>query len=646
MGKNLKYGEFSFSTPNPRPSIKGYAFGGTVAKAPAKPSVAAKPTTVGATQLPSYVKNLESTPVQRKMTPVTQPVRPPVRQPVRQPVVSKPQPTAKPVMMRAKGGEASRDDMSQDKAMIKKAFRQHDAQEHRGGSGTELKLRKGGEARKKIDVKLVGMKLEPEAVVKKELSILKKGKAPAKIIKHEEREALMPEMGARAYKMGGKVSKYAEGGSSDSDRMPAENTFRENNGKYTHNNIEVSKEEFARRREKLASEMQAMRGPDRSKMSSKDRARAAFNDLDTEKGYARGGGAMSDAEMMSKDNARMKSAKPQQQRGRGAMTEREMQMMRQQREEQMDRAQNRGYEQHYSDMERENRADRQAVTDALMYVPRKIGEGARSAYDSVMGKKAGGKVNGYAFGGTPTNAPMGGAPQTQSNLQGAAGIPQYAQQAAQSGMPNQQQKPSPLSQNTSDFLGFQAYAQPNQQQQLSTLSQMSRSGQPPSNVQNTNVPPQWYQDQMAKEANTPRGMQRAMQQAKTDQFNPNAPTPPAWYQDMVAKQGGNQQGVRGAIARAQQAQPRSNPMTMGSFGNASNRNPSIKQGVGAAMDRAKDARANAAAQQAQEQAQARAQLEAAQARAAAQRSNSSGLGFNKGGSAKKGVPTYNRNPKC
>lgn len=45
----------------------------------------------------------------------------------------------------AKGGEtmATKDKM-QDKAMIKKAFRQHDMQEHKGGKGTELKLKHGG----------------------------------------------------------------------------------------------------------------------------------------------------------------------------------------------------------------------------------------------------------------------------------------------------------------------------------------------------------------------------------------------------------------------------------------------------------------------------------------------------------------------
>ncbi|CAB4154657.1 hypothetical protein UFOVP654_20 [uncultured Caudovirales phage] len=35
-------------------------------------------------------------------------------------------------------------DMAQDKAMIKKAFKQHDMQEHKGSKGTTLKLKKGG----------------------------------------------------------------------------------------------------------------------------------------------------------------------------------------------------------------------------------------------------------------------------------------------------------------------------------------------------------------------------------------------------------------------------------------------------------------------------------------------------------------------
>jgi hypothetical protein len=49
-------------------------------------------------------------------------------------------PAMNPTMMK-KGGKA--DDMGQDKAMIKKAFKQHDAQEHKVGS-TKLKLKHGG----------------------------------------------------------------------------------------------------------------------------------------------------------------------------------------------------------------------------------------------------------------------------------------------------------------------------------------------------------------------------------------------------------------------------------------------------------------------------------------------------------------------
>jgi len=41
-----------------------------------------------------------------------------------------------------KGGSA---DKSQDKAMVKKAFKQHDMQEHKGGKGTKLSLKKGGQ---------------------------------------------------------------------------------------------------------------------------------------------------------------------------------------------------------------------------------------------------------------------------------------------------------------------------------------------------------------------------------------------------------------------------------------------------------------------------------------------------------------------
>jgi hypothetical protein len=40
--------------------------------------------------------------------------------------------------------ESGKADIAQDKALIKKAFKQHDKQEHKGGKGTKLTLKKGG----------------------------------------------------------------------------------------------------------------------------------------------------------------------------------------------------------------------------------------------------------------------------------------------------------------------------------------------------------------------------------------------------------------------------------------------------------------------------------------------------------------------
>ena len=40
--------------------------------------------------------------------------------------------------------ESMKADKKQDVSLIKKAFKQHDAQEHKGGKGTALKLKKGG----------------------------------------------------------------------------------------------------------------------------------------------------------------------------------------------------------------------------------------------------------------------------------------------------------------------------------------------------------------------------------------------------------------------------------------------------------------------------------------------------------------------
>lgn len=49
------------------------------------------------------------------------------------------------------GGIMKHDDVAQDKAMIKKAMKQHDEQQHKGSKGTTLKLSSGGSFRKAAD---------------------------------------------------------------------------------------------------------------------------------------------------------------------------------------------------------------------------------------------------------------------------------------------------------------------------------------------------------------------------------------------------------------------------------------------------------------------------------------------------------------
>ena len=347
MGKNLKYGEFTFSAPKARPTVAGYAHGGQVAMKKGGE-------TKGQAKVAKVMGEFKSGALHSGSS--------------KGPIVKNP----------------------------KQAMAIALSEKQAAG------YKKGGNAKSGVkEVKLVGMKMEPEAVVKKEVALLKKAGAPAKLIKHEEREGAL--MGL---KKGGKPKRYQEGGSAESDIAPgSSHSFREVNGKYMHNNEEVSKADFDRRRAAVDARIQRMRGPDTSKMSPKDRAKSAFDELDAEvqksrdkpykKGgkacYAEGGGVMTEAEM-ARENARQKSIKPPA-KGAGAMTERERQMMEETRGQKMDRDMERARREHYSREEAENRADRKAAQDALMYIPRKIGEGARSAYDAVMGKKKGGEVH-------------------------------------------------------------------------------------------------------------------------------------------------------------------------------------------------------------------------------------------------------------
>jgi hypothetical protein len=55
-------------------------------------------------------------------------------------------------VMKKEKMESMKEDIKQDKAIVKKAFKMHDAQEHKGGKGTNLdKLKKGGMAKKMVN---------------------------------------------------------------------------------------------------------------------------------------------------------------------------------------------------------------------------------------------------------------------------------------------------------------------------------------------------------------------------------------------------------------------------------------------------------------------------------------------------------------
>jgi len=69
--------------------------------------------------------------------------------------------------------EDMKSDMAQDKAMIKKAFKQHDKQEHQGGVGTTLKLAKGGKTN--AQMKALGRGLAKVANQKKSSFTYKRG---------------------------------------------------------------------------------------------------------------------------------------------------------------------------------------------------------------------------------------------------------------------------------------------------------------------------------------------------------------------------------------------------------------------------------------------------------------------------------------
>jgi hypothetical protein len=99
--------------------------------------------------------------------------------------------------------EGGKSDMAQDKAMIKKAFKQHDMQEHKGGKGTDLKLKKGGKYASGGAIPSESISGSPATTI---VDTAKPDNAPA--------TGKGVSMGnAGGFKKGGAMKKYAKGGS-------------------------------------------------------------------------------------------------------------------------------------------------------------------------------------------------------------------------------------------------------------------------------------------------------------------------------------------------------------------------------------------------------------------------------------------------
>jgi len=115
-------------------------------------------------------------------------------------------------MTKSDAKEDMKMDKVQDKAMIKKAFKQHDAQEHKGGKGTKLALKKGGVAKTvtkemEYDYKS-GKKSFRGTTAQRDAHAEKEGKIVAKHAAYDKAKGM--KKGGSCYVSGGKVSQLAK----------------------------------------------------------------------------------------------------------------------------------------------------------------------------------------------------------------------------------------------------------------------------------------------------------------------------------------------------------------------------------------------------------------------------------------------------
>ena len=315
---------------------------------------------------------------------------------------------AMPMPPMKKGGKAEggKSDKSQDKAMIKKAFKQHDMQEHKGGKGTSLKLKKGG-----MKKYATGGVIPSETTSGSyKTTLMHQAKAD-----HSPAKTGDVKLGnAGGFKMGGKAKKFATGGVTKS------NGGGYKNGGSTGNQIPSESTSGT-----PATTIHDTARPDRApagtggvrygnaggfKMGGKTskKAYAAGGTVDSGRPvampqgrkpvpspvrisqlagtYKTGGRATpaearllknnkaenSSAMRAAKTDSNLKYGSPKRMAGGGSTSDKEMDLS------------NGAYDAHYAREKAENEADRKMMTDALMYLPRQ----AKKAYNSLTGQGA------------------------------------------------------------------------------------------------------------------------------------------------------------------------------------------------------------------------------------------------------------------
>jgi hypothetical protein len=304
---------------------------------------------------------------------------------------------------KAEGGKA---DMAQDKAMIKKAFKQHDSQEHKGGKGTSLKLKKGG-----MKKYATGGAIPSEST---------SGSYDTTLMHQAKPDRSRAETGdvkngnGGGYKSGGKTKKMATGGVAKS------NGGGYKNGGATGNSIpeETSYGSYDTTKVYSASKTNPPVGTGgvrygnaggfKSGGKTSKKAYATGGTVDSGRpvampqgrkpvpssvkisqlaGTYKTGGRATPAEArllknnkaenatamrQAKTDSNLKYGSPKRMAGGGSTSDKEMDMSKG------------AYDAHYAREKAENEADRKMVTDALMYLPRQ----AKKAFNSLTGQGA------------------------------------------------------------------------------------------------------------------------------------------------------------------------------------------------------------------------------------------------------------------